>query len=130
MLLSAHYPVTASKDDPFYISLSSYCGECKKSYHRIGSIQCQEDSIYVNQIYYTRLNLIVDLIVPVPLIEVYNYKIFRWYDFELGPYDNDTGWIEVSVKRTRKNPQKIEKDCLAIIAKHNDEIREKLYFSK
>jgi hypothetical protein len=98
-------------------------------YQYIGSIPSDEDGIYVNMVYLTLDDIVVDLLVPGAIYDIYRKEIHDNFHYESNRYSEQLGWIEVYIHRKGKTPQEVEGLCLNIIATHNEELRWLLHFA-
>lgn len=114
---------------PFAIPVHAFRGDTNIMYHYIGSIPSNEDGLYVNMVYFTMYDVYVDLLIPGSVYDAYRVNMFDEYNYETGMYSDSLGWLEISFPRNGKTPQDVERICLSIIEKHNEELRWLLYFS-
>lgn len=125
-------PTAKGKSRPFAIPVHSLNSETE--YRYIGSVPSPEDAIYVNMIYLTVSNVVVDLLIPPSVYDAYNLDIFKKHveekNIESGQYSDDgLGWIEISIPRKEISPEDVERLSLQYIGLHNEELRWLLYFS-
>ena len=126
-------PPAPEGQTPFGIAVHAYRGETAGSeetpYHYLGTIPSREDGLYVNMVYLTDVSVVVDLLVPGVVYEAYQHGIFDEFECSTNLYDDNLGWIEVTIPRSGKSPQEVERMCLSIVQRHNDELRWLLHFA-
>jgi len=71
-------PTTKNGLTPFAISVYGMRGD--SDYKYIGSIPSSEDGLYVNMVYLTERDAVVDLLIPGSVFDAYNYGIFEEYE--------------------------------------------------
>ena len=127
-------PSPTAKEGARPFAIPVYGLRSDSDYKYIGSIPSGEDGIYVNMIYLTADEVVVDLLIPGSVYEAYNFANFeRYEDDKLLKHDvyssGDLAWIEISIPREKLKPEEVEKQCLEIVSVHNEELRWLLYFA-
>jgi len=125
-------PTAMNGIHPF--ALPVYGLKSDADYKYIGSIPSGEDGIYVNMVYLTAEQIVVDLLIPGSIYNAYNFSKFKKYeDEELLTHNTyssgDLAWMEIAIPRGQLKPEEIEEQCLEIVSIHNEELRWLLYFA-